>query len=386
MLLGRSLNADGRHDWRNEDLKGYRFKNERLEGVDFGSQTDVHFEETELVDFNFARAKLVDCHFVNCSLSKCYFSSAWLEDCTLKHSTFDRATFSSAVFLRCDLYRTVWVANNLFTNARFSLVSLSQATLSGTLGLRRSAFTRSRPPRVAAPQPAPTAQESTDAAIADALAESMEARSELPGDPLVQTNEHEYRDFLGAIPDAHMTVTKDDSIEERLTEAAGVWRNLSALWASQGASADAGWAYVNAKRLERQDASPRRWRHQARGRSRPYRYLIRVRLWVRWLLLLGAGGLCNFGNSLLLTVCWVPVFVLSWGVVYWRSGVVHSGRHPASFSKALLFSLAQVANATQTPLTIHGSTGRVLASIETLLGIALLGLVGFVLGNTIRNS
>jgi hypothetical protein len=395
-LLDRPRNGDGRHDWRDEDLKGCKLENGRLERVDFGNVEDLRFKNMDLVDLNFGGATLTncdfincslsDCTFANCSLSNCDFTSAWLEGCTFKKSTFDRSTFSGAVLLRCDLYRTVFVANNLFTHARFSLVSLNQATLSGTLGLRRSAFVAPRLGR-RLERHRGSHQLRQGAAVAGARAESVEARRALPKDPLIQTNEAKYRALLEQVPAGDKAVDDDESLDGRLAEAAGVWRNLSALWTSQGASAEAGWAYVQAKRLERTDASPRRWRHQgADGRSRAYRYLTWGRLWVTWGLLWGAGALCDFGNSLLRAVFWLPVFVLFWGLVYWRSGVVHSGRHMVSLPKALLFSLAQVANATPTPLSLHGSTGRVLASVETLLGIALLGLVGFVLGNTIRNS
>jgi hypothetical protein len=34
----------------------------------------------------------------------------------------------------------------------------------------------------------------------------------------------------------------------------------------------------------------------------------------------------------------------------------------------------------------HGSAGHVIAAVEVFLGVALLGLIGFVLGNKIRNS
>jgi uncharacterized protein YjbI with pentapeptide repeats len=381
-LLARPRNGDGRHNWRGEDLKGCRLENDLLTKVDFGAVEDLHFENMELVGLKFDHATLTNCSFINCRISECFFASAWLDRCTFKHSTFDRSTFSGAVFVRCDLYRTVFLANNLFTHVVFSLVSLSQATLIGTLGLRRSAFVgarASRSRREATPRPTWASQGNRGTTVAVRTpAESMKVRGTLPKDPLIQMDEAEYRALLEQVPD--MTVGVDASLDGRLAEAADVWRNLSALWTSQGASADAGWAYVQAKRLERADASPRRWCHQgADERSPTHRFLTWSLLWI-------ADALCGFGNSLLRAICWLPVLVLAWGLVFWASGVVHSGRSTASFPKAMLFSMTQVTTVTPTALHIQGSTGHVLASVETLLGIALLGLIGFVLGNTIRNS
>ncbi len=371
---------DGWRDATALDLCNVVVMGESITKLRLGDQlVGARFENVELTEVEIHGKTIENVQFVNCRFKNCVMSSTWFSRCTFKHSTFDRCTFTSSVFVRCDLYRVVYVSNNLMENTCFRLVSISQATLSGTIGLRRVAFDpRANPLRETPPdtQPGRVLAQASQVAGTRLHAENPQARKALPRTALIQEDADRYTAFLEPIPDK--TLDLSVSMGKRFGDAAEVWRCLSALWSSQGFAADAGWAYVRARRKERSDSAPT---HTAG-----------MKLWtrgwhaLRWGVLLMADALCEFGNNLLLAIAWLPVLVVGTGLIFWCSGIVHTATGPASFWKSMLFSVTQMVNVSPGGLSAEGSAAHVIAAAEVFLGVALLGLIGFVLGNKIRNS
>jgi len=101
--------------------------------------------------------------------------------------------------------------------------------------------------------------------------------------------------------------------------------------------------------------------------------------------LLLAGALCSFGTSLGRIVVWLAGLVLGAGALFSATHTIHSGKSPASLPDCWLFAVGQLV--ATPPKRLNPVAGaEVGAPFETLIGVALIGLFGFVLGNKIRNS
>jgi Pentapeptide repeats (9 copies) len=374
-LLRRPRGADGYYDWCGEDLGNEEFKDWTCKKVRFGSLVGARFEGVNFTDVDFRYATLEDTRIRHSNLTRCDFRYMGLEKCSFVHSRFDGATFTGAVLLECDLYRTVFVASSLFSHALFYLVSISGATLAGTIDLRKATFCEARGNAADAPpaeHPGSSPYKANARKRREIVLKNATSGSEKPA-LVQQADETVYQTFLEPVVDK--TLSDPTSLRVRFAEAAGVWRALSALWTSQGALSDAAWAYEQTKRLERKDMSPLR-------RQGPGRWSHSLRWAGLWL----AGGLCSFGNSLGRVLGWLVVLTCGWGVVYSLTDAVRVNGSEASFGKSMIFSVAQLTTAVPNRYTVHAGGAELFASAETLCGVALLGLFGFVLGNKLRSA
>jgi len=352
-----------------------------LEKVRLGKLDGAKLCDADLTEIDIAGRRIEGAEFVGCRFFNCVLSRSWFSKCTFKHSTFDRCTFTGSVFVGCDLYRVVFITNNLMENTRFSLVSLNQATLGGTLGLRRRSFDANATEDDAdtdETQPGAAAKRAAEisAGAGTGMAEDPAERRKLPKLALIQQDREQYRELLEGVPDARIEL--EVAMRRRLVEAADVWRSLSSLWTSQGYAADAGWAYLQARRQERKHCG-QSWRHQTS-------LWAGVRMVAKWIGLWMADLLCGFGTKLLLAIFWLPLLVAGFGVVFKLGGAVHASSREGSWPQAFLFSTTQMVNVSPGSVSVRGSTAHILASVEVFLGVAMLGLIGFVLGNKIRNS
>jgi len=166
------------------------------------------------------------------------------------------------------------------------------------------------------------------------------------------------------------TYSIEDALADRLEDAARSYRDLCGLWTERGQFSDAGKAYARSRRLERQSAGPR-------FKGKPFRPLFWVGLWF-------ADLLCGFGESLVRIVGWLLAVALLPGIVYAIVGNVVQGS--GGFWDDILFSASQVTASTPMRLTSTAPVIEWIRVLQTLTGVAVLGLLGFVLGNKLRNS
>jgi len=325
-------------DVRDADLTDADLSGMRFERFIFGSHGPAGDPEPAVL----RRTRFRGCTFVDCKLAHVHcirtdFRLARLEDCDLRYASFARATLANAKLAGCDFYRATFEEAVVFEDAVLERTSLSKASLGGVVDLERGTFERGTPPALVQEDP-------------DRYAEFLQRTlSDRPGDVR-------------------------EAIAGRLTEAALTYRTLSGLWTAQGCLPDAAWAYVRAKRLERASASP--WH-----RGTPTHGL-------RWLRLTAADLLCSFGESLGRVVVWIGALALLPGVGYWTAGGVEdtSGGANAGLPDSLLFSASRLT--ASTPERLSPATALVdwIGAAQTLFGIALIGLLGFVLGNRLRSS
>jgi hypothetical protein len=148
-----------------------------------------------------------------------------------------------------------------------------------------------------------------------------------------------------------------------------VYRGLSSLFSGRGSFDDAGAAYVYSRRLERRARGP----FYRASRFRPFSWLW---LWI-------ADLVCGFGESLPRVVAWIAALALLPGLGYRLFGGV-VGAH--GLLDDLLYSLSSLTSSQPSGLNAAVRLVSWIGVVQTFLGVALLGLFGFVLGNKIRNS
>jgi len=316
---------------------------------------------------NFEGSVLTDCLFAAMILTALDFTECELTDCDFRFATFRGVRLGSARIVGCDLYGASMESATIMGNIHFELSSLPQFG-DGITGLDWSAFANPNGPRA-----------------------------------LVGEKADVYQEFLARTRDERPPKERSilDAVDDRLAGAAGGYRRLSGYWAAQGQFRDANCAYTRSRRLERRASSPwfaisRRIHHEGRfsepraqrraGRadwSLRKRFQSRDMRPVAWIGLWIADGTSRFGQSLTRVSATLLAVALIPGVAYavWN-GV--SGAH--TVFDDLLFSVSRLTAATPTGLKPTTKLVEWAGTVQSLVGIALVGLFGYVLGNSLRQS
>ena len=275
---------------------------------------------------------LLRCSFLDAEMERVDLRGCRLNRCDFRYATMRRVTFANTLLEDCDFYRAVFDQLCVFEEATLEGVSLNRAHLGGIVDLRRASF---------------------DAGARPAL---------------VQEDGRRYLRFLKLTEkDRRDAVEAADA--NRHAEAALTYRRLVGLWESQGAYDDAAWAYPRARRLERAATS---WRHRRR----------------QWLKLWAFDALAGFGERLWVVALWALAVGLVPGVLYSVLGGLErerGGDSVRALDETLRFSLGQLVTSTPEGLRPNELVEWV-GILQTLAGITLLGLVGFVLANNMRRG
>lgn len=320
------------------DLRGYRLNGLQLGGkgrvwrrLVLGRNHDS--KQAILYDVSFERSRLEWCELVGVDLDRVSFEACEITDCDLRYTTFRRVRMAEVSFKRCDLYRACLLQGTELQRSRFSLVSPPDVYESVT-GLRWSSF-------CGADGPAMIAESATEYA------------------PFLQRTREERQ------PDRPL----EAAVKERLENAAESFRTLSAFWDARGQFEDGGRAYAHSQRLLRRSAGPF-------YRGRPFKP-------GRWLGLWTADLVCGFGESLPRIFAALAAVALVPGLLLGLLGGVN-GSH--GLDDDLLFSVAHLTTAQVAHIEASGRVVEAVGIAQSIVGIALLGLFGFVLGNKIRRS
>lgn len=343
--VAERIAARGPGEW--VDLAGCE-----IADVDFGHAHNA----TAFERFDLRGTTLTRCAFTNGYLRDVKCQEARLVDCDLRYADIERTSFKRARLTGCDLYRARLGPSCIFEAADISACSLNLARFDGVV-LPRSA-------------------------IAD---------GQCPG--LLQEREADFRQFhqrlteLGRGDDPARTPLH---LSRRHREAADIYRALSAHWASNGATRDAGWAYYQARRLETQAQRPdnvlRRRRCERAQGSDELTAPGMVLGTLRWLNGTLAGWVAGYGESPLRVVAATLAVVVAFALAYLTLGVAGGAADPLWLraSDALLFSAQAMTASLDADVTQRWL--RWMATLETTVGITLLGLLGFCLGNRLRSA
>lgn len=321
---------------------------------------DVNFghahNATMLERIDLRGATLIRCTFTNGCLRDVKCQEARLIDCDLRYTDIERTSFKRARLTGCDLYRARLGPSCIFEAADISDCSLNLARFDSVV-LPRSA-------------------------IAD---------GQCPG--LLQERKADFQKF-------HLRLTElgrgDDPartplhLSRRHREAADIYRALSAHWASKGATRDAGWAYYQARRLETQAQRPDNVLHRRRcERAQEPSELTSPGIvlgTMRWLNGSLAGLVAGYGESPLRVVATILAVVVVFAMTYLALGAAGASTDPLwlRVADALLFSTQAMTASLDADVTQRWL--RWAATLQTTAGITLLGLLGFCLGNRLRNA
>jgi hypothetical protein len=387
-VLGIARNSEGNLDLRDLDLKKCLLeKNLPLDAL-----KECHFEKVtfgdrewdkpaaRLANISFERSVFENASFANVQMENVYFRGCMFKACDLRYIRATGTSFQEGTFQDCDFYRAHFSAANVFTDATFDPVSLDKAWLDGTSGLTRGVFDR------------------------------------IPSAMVQERAREEYAQFLERTknqrPSQHSV---DQALEEAPRDAAEVYRSLSGVWTSQGQLDDAGFAYVTCKRLERQFLNP--WRTFRVNHARKALNDRREHLsaeprtlnaddkafadsppdkligyggkgLMSWMWLVVAGLAAKHGESWLRPFGWLVTFNFLLGVTYsWFGGVQTEDLVPVNnVFKCWLFSLEQLTTSSGQHLQSTSSLVDLIGSLQTMLGVTLLGVLGFALANRLRSA
>ncbi|MEM7119407.1 MAG: ion channel, partial [Chloroflexota bacterium] len=176
----------------------------------------------------------------------------------------------------------------------------------------------------------------------------------------------------------------------RLRQGEYIYRNLKTLFLNNGRYADASWAYVRERRTRRKMHAPTvashyfRTSYPAEGRLRHIRrvwfYAKHLFLWlVDWLAELS----CGYGERPLNTIILAFASLIIFPFIYATTGGIDGATTCLDYFNYSLATFTTIGFSQFTAITPLSQT---LTSLEALLGIALLALLMFVLGNRISKA
>jgi Pentapeptide repeats (9 copies) len=421
------------------DLRGKLPSLERAIELKEQSYRDVIFglgagDGTELGAFSlsgssFTRVRFTGCTFDHANLRDCEFFG-----CDFRYARFRATSFHRSRLANCDFYRAAFSEANVFSKAVLVHVSFDSAWLEGILGLDQAAFRHNRRwardykdwlDRIAMAK-----EDSVELALKSSRSELEENNASDPG--TARSNGHgdqqSYLDRLKMLADQEQAktptalvqeadelsyfhflfTTKDQrpkqyDLDEGLYDAAltasDTYRALAGVWSGQGQFDDSSFAYVRSKVSERRHLHPRqaaRRRRHAKvgdqmstspgGHDTP-KY--GVAEYGSWLWLWVSGAVAKFGEGLWRAAAWLVAITIVPGILYaWLGAVrdVPGGAVVSNVWLGILFSLEQITTVQSDSLKPVNRTVELFGALQVLVGIGLLGLLAFVLGNKLRNA
>lgn len=352
-VIRRIMDADSegldlsREKFRGIDLSGIKFRK-----VIFSRNEPYH--RAKLVDVILRDCSFVDCCMAGADVADCAFRGSRFDRCDFRYSVFRNCTFADTSLELCDFYRADFEGNNIFQQSSLHLTSFNRANLSGT-DICRDNFCAG----------------------------------------ILQENPKEFMRFHKHFGHVHPE-EMEMFVSRRHEEAAVVYRSLAGVWSSRALYSDASWAYVRLKRHETAVRSPiyalRVGRGSGGAGSTPVGLMRRLGYAVRdipaYLGHILAGAICGFGESLSRIFLTYVITGAAFAVLYWQIGAVvnEDGSVAKGISDNFVYSLGNMSASAPERLHVGTVHTELLSALQSLIGVGLIGLLGFVLGNRIRNS
>ena len=179
-----------------------------------------------------------------------------------------------------------------------------------------------------------------------------------------------------------------EELEGRYDHAKEAYLALKNNFAEMGRYDDAAWAYRKERRMEKLAAlqkAKEAWREHDWKGVIPHYVKVALDQFVEWV--------CDYGESVPRVLCsllavyvlFTLIYGLTWSVIRVHATLTTIIREPTrNLIDLARFSLAAMTTTDLTGLEPRNGLVELLAGLEALLGIALTGLLGFVVGNRIR--
>jgi len=340
------------------DLSG-----QALEDIDFSgcTLTDVNFKNATLRHCRFDEATLTDCDFdhsgatdeptiVSVSFKKtnldnCRFRYANIAWSDFRYARINQATFEDSKIDFCDFYRCFLEGVVLFKHARISNSSLYNTYFGDAANIRRENLVDDR-----------------------IIQQDKKAYTKFLtdwhnyGTGVRTNNRHEVSDWS---PDA--------SVKARWADAEDIYKTLNGLWAGKGFIADANWAYVQGRRMER---------HRMISEMSDKDVKTTTKLANIWRITTNALSdlFFGYGESMTKMILTYIFTVLLFSFFYYSKVSL------PQYVDALAVSLKNMASMDSEELQNISPLVDMLNLVQTTIGILLTGIFGFILGNKIRNQ
>jgi uncharacterized protein YjbI with pentapeptide repeats len=218
-------------------------------------------------------------------------------------------------------------------------------------------------------------------------------REEL-GSSILQENLEEYRRHLERTSERLRTdVRVEQHLAQSASEARDVYLALKNNFRSIGQYDDASWAYIKERQMERTTYAP--WcARRYHGANLPQGcgpwswrwWWFHLKCGVKWLFDWAAELSCCYGERPWRTVGWSASILHLFPLLYYLSGGLVSEAGLMSRLDYFNYSLAAFSTIGFSQFQAVTPLAQTLTSIESLLGISLLALLMFTLGNRISRS
>ncbi|MCI0558723.1 MAG: pentapeptide repeat-containing protein [Nitrososphaera sp.] len=340
-------------DLSSYDLSGVNLRNLDLHGVIFSTYSFDNriYQSAKLAGANFTDVDLTRAYLTHTNLRNATFRQTRLYEATLARAHAEGAHFSEADLRCADLYGCQ-LEGASFWNVNLEGANLFLARLANA--------------------------EMTEVYIGNALIQEREETY----------REHFDRWYVSNMPNYR---SKRD-LSERYGQAAEIYMNLKNAYLSSGRYREASWGYLKERRMRRATLAP--WRAKSYygdalvqrpgflGWRRGWFYLKHTWLWFfDWLNDTTSG----YGELPLRTLWLVLVIITLFPLFYrWSGQVVLQSGAALQWIDYFIFSLGAFTTMDFGRFTTTGSLAESIASIEALLGISILALLMFALGNRIR--
>lgn len=334
-----------------------------LEGLDFSgcTLTNVNFKNAHLRHCKFDEAVMDSCDFDHsgtaeeptlqsvsfrkAEMNNCRFRYAYIVWSDFRYARINQGTFEDAVVDFCDFYRCFMEGVIIFKHSKFSNSSLYNTYFGDAANIRRENLRDGR---------------------------------------IVQQDKKLYTKFLVDWHDYGTGVRSNDSrrvsdwspteaIKARWADAEDIYKTLNGLWAGKGYIADANWAYVQGRRMER--------RRMMADMSNP-----KIPFWEKvgngWRIFTNSLSdlMFGFGESMLKMILTYVILVFIFAFLFSEEV------SPLAYIDALGVSLKNMAGVDSDVLSGVSPFVDMLNVLQTTLGILITGIFGFILGNKIRNQ
>ena len=214
---------------------------------------------------------------------------------------------------------------------------------------------------------------------------------------ILQDNQEDYEAFayrtFSNDPPQKQAASIETMLNNRLIHAEQVYRSLKIAFTNDGQYAAASWAYIRERQTRRQKRSLRNARHHFQheyphqGRLQ---FLRRVGFYLKylvlWLLDWTAELTCGYGEKPMRTIALSLMVLLGFPFLYALEGGIKSTVDTMTALDYFNYSLASFTTLGFSEFEPTTALAQTLTSLEALLGISVLALLMFVLGNRISRA
>ena len=308
------------------------------------------------------------------------------ERACLKNTRFSRAKLDGVDFLRVDLSGANFFDADL-QNADFRWADLSNTNFRGA-DLRSVNFYRSKAHGTDFWQ--------SDMSNSDLFMASFDSQTHLPssslGEKLLQEREGVYRNFLHQFLPKVTSRNPDFDLKDRYLKASQIYLRLKSVFLANGQYSDASWAYFKERQMRRKAIAPWSLMNSFGFRNERAQYtndspkVNSLQYTLRWLFDLTSEYSCGYGERPYRAAFFSFGIIIIFAFLFRFVGGITSSLHQMTWLDYLVYSLATFTTIGFETYKILTPVAQVLTSVEAFMGICMLALVMFALGNRINRA